>query len=270
MLLKRNRLVFVFSLVLLLLGVGFFSYFFFLPNYIEKLILPDLGRQLSSTLGGRVHRIGFSSADFGEIILGDTVNPALRLGSVHVDYSFSLMRGKRLRQVKVDGFFLQLNILDGRLILPGIDLDAQGPSQADTEQKSSQEIKLPFTLGRLQINNGIIAVNYSGKRMLVPFDLQVNRMPGSGEPAEYGLQIQMNPQDGQVTIKGTIDLSGNRSTLALAADSLDLDRFAHFADREGNKIHLGKVSINGEAEIAMLPFQLVSANLSVDPELLYI
>ena len=71
MFLKRNPLVFVSVLLLFLLGAAFFSYTFFLPRYIETKVLPDLGRQLSSSLSGRVYSIGLGNAVMGDIRLGD-------------------------------------------------------------------------------------------------------------------------------------------------------------------------------------------------------
>ena len=80
---NRKLLAYVLFFLLVLLGAGFLFSTFFLPRYIEKKILPDLGRQLSSVLTGRIYSIGFAAADLGDIILGDRRNPAISIGSIH-------------------------------------------------------------------------------------------------------------------------------------------------------------------------------------------
>ena len=116
---KWKPLVFVLLLLLFLLGAGFFAHTLFLPRYIEKKILPDLGRQLSSSLAGRVYSIGFAAADLGDIILGDMRDPAVSIGSIHADYSLSALLAKKLGQVKINGFVLHLEIAQWQDNLPG-------------------------------------------------------------------------------------------------------------------------------------------------------
>jgi hypothetical protein len=270
MVLKRNPLVFLSFLLLLLLGAVFLSASFFLPRYIEKKILPGLGRQLSSTLSGQIYRIGFSAADFGDIILGDTRNPAISIGSIHADYSFPSLLEKKLGKVRINGLSLHLEISDGRLIMPGFDLSKLASSQVETDQQPSRRINLPFAPEKLQVSNGIVTISHAGKRFLVPIDLQLVKIFGEGRQAEYDFSLQMMPQGEKISLTGIIDLSGNRSTLLLIIDSLDLSRFAVLANGKGVDLNFGNVSIRGEAEIGILPFQLVSANLTVDPGLLHL
>ena len=61
---KRNPIVFVFFLFLFLLAAGYLSYSFFLPQYIEKKILPSLEEQLSTSLTGQVLSIGIKEASW--------------------------------------------------------------------------------------------------------------------------------------------------------------------------------------------------------------
>jgi hypothetical protein len=261
--------VFVFFLLLLLLGVGLFSYSFFLPRYIEKKILPELGRQLSSTLSGQVYRIGFSSADFGDIILGDTHNPAVSIGSIHTDYSFSSLLVKKLEQVKISALSLNLEISDGQLMMPGFDMSKLSSSKAETDRQPSGKKNLPLEAGKLQVSNGLVTITHAGTRFLVPFNLQLIKISGEGRSSEYDLNLEMMPLGEKVSVTGTVDLSGNRSMLALIVDSLDLSRFAGLASGKGFDLNFGNASIRGEAEIGILPFQLVSANLTIDPGLLH-
>ena len=270
MFLKRNPLVFLLFLMLILLGAGFFSYSFLLPRYIEKKILPELGRQLSSSLAGRVYTVGLSAAEFGDIVLGDTLNPAVSIGSFHADYSLPSLLAKELGQVRINGLALHLKILDGRIIIPGIDFKNLASAQAEEPvPQQSSEINLPITLGNFQVSNGLVKITYAGKLFLMPFDLQLNRDPAEKTLQIYKLQLLMMPLGEKITIAGIIDLTGNKCVLTLSADSLNMSKFAVFAGGKGSNFNLGNTSFQGEVEIGLQPFQLVSANLSIDPELMH-
>jgi hypothetical protein len=243
--LKRKPLVYLLILVLFLAGTVLFSYSFLLPRYIEKKVLPALGRQLANALTAKVYSIGLSAADLGDIILGDPQNPAVTIGSVHAGFSLHSLLAKKLGQVRINGLVLHLEVSEGRLIMPGFDPGKFASSQPDTDQKYSAVINLPFAPEKLQVRNGLVTISYAGKRFWVPFDLQLNRGEGGNRLSLYNLSLQtMPPQGEKITLTGII-LHGE-------------ERF---------RPKFGKASIKGEAEIGLLPFQLVSANLAVAPEL---
>jgi hypothetical protein len=270
MFLKRNPLVFLFFLLLFLLGAGFFSYSFFLPRYIEKKILPELGRQLSSSLTGQVYNVGFSAADIGEIVLGNTLNPAVSIGSIHADYSLSSLLAKNLQQIKINGLTLCLEISAGRLLIPGVDLEPLKSSRAEQAvPQQATAINLPLTLGNLQISNGLVKIRYAGKDLLLPFNLQLSRKNDEDSMSVYNLHLQTMPLGEVITLAGIIDLPRKKSILTLSADPLDLNKFLVLSGVEGTNLNLGNSSIRGEAEIGLLPFQLASALLTVGPDLLY-
>jgi hypothetical protein len=83
---KHNPLVFVFLLIIVIFAVGFFSYSFLLPRYIEKKILPSLGDQFFTSLTGQVFTIGINEAYFGDLTFGDSRNIAASIGTIHADY----------------------------------------------------------------------------------------------------------------------------------------------------------------------------------------
>ncbi len=266
MFLKRNPLVFVPVLLLLLLGVVFISYTFFLPRYIENTILPDLGRRLSSSLSGRVYTIGLSNAVMGDIRLGDGQNTAVSISSIHADYSIASLFAKKLERLKVNGLTLNMEIADGRFILPGIDLEEN--VKQESVQKSapdSSEIELPLVLSDFQVNNGLLHLQYKGQRFLIPFDLQLNRKPAGDKPLAYDFSLQMMPQGEEISVSGSIDLADNKSVLTFVSHALDLNRFAVLDAGGGPQRNFGSFSIRGETEIGLLPLQLVSANLRIAP-----
>ncbi len=270
MFLKRNPLVFFLILLLFLIGAGFFSYVFFLPRYIEKKILPDLGRQLSGSLTGQIYRVGFSAADFGNIIFGDTQNPVVSIGSVHAEYSLPDLLTKKLGLVRINGLTLHLEVSNGQLIIPGFELESLRSSQgANPGLLQPTAVNLPITLDSFQVKNGLLSILYEGENLLIPFDLQISRNTKEDSLSVYYLTLQMMPLGEEITLTGTIDLTGNKSIMSLVAGSLDLDRFERLTGAGRYDLHLGRASIMGKAEIRLVPLQLLSAKLTVDPELVH-
>lgn len=270
MFLKRNPLVFLFFLFFCLLAAGFLTYSFLLPRYVEKKFLPYVGRQLSSTIAGQVYSIGFSAADFGEIVLGDMLNPAVTIGSIHADYSLPSLLAKNLGHIKVNGLSLSVDVTDGRITLPGVVLENLASSQAESAgPQQSAQMNVAVTMESFQISNGLVKINYNGHRLLLPFHLQLTNKPEGGRESVYSIHLQMMPLGEEITLEGTIDLSGNRSVLTLTAESLDLHKLLVLSDKDGFGFNLGKTSISGQAEIDLLPLQLVTLSLNIDPDLLH-
>jgi len=268
---NRKPLAYVLFFLLVLLGAGFLSSAFFLPRYIENKILPDLGRQLSIILTGRVYSIGFAAADLGDIILGDRRNPAASIGSIHADYSLPSLLAKNLEQVTINGFVLHLEIADGKIIFPGIDSAKKAPQAGKQEPDREQsELSLPFAVGKFQVSNGLIVIRHKGESLLLPFALELHQEIIENSQPVYNFTLHVMVQGEEVRLAGIIDLAGNKSRFTLAADSLDLKRFAALTGGAVYNLNPGKASIRGEAEIGLLPFELITANLSIDPELLHV
>ena len=269
---KSRPLPFALFLLFLLLGAGFISYSIFLPRYIEKKILPDLGHLLSSSLAGQVYSIGLSAADFGEIILGNPQNPALSIGSIHTEYSLQSLLAKKLGKIRINGLALHLEIINGGFFFRGTEPWERTPqtSRQKTRLVDPAGIDLPFEVKNIQVSNGLIEISYDGRRFQLPFNLELNRNPNEKSLPVYNLSLQMMPLGEAITLTGNIDLAGNKSKFSLVAPSLDLKKFAVLGGGDMYDISPGRVFIKGETEIVLQPFQLLAANLRIDPELLHV
>jgi len=265
---NRKPMVYVLSLLLVFLGAGFFFFTVILPGYIEKKILPDLGHLLSSSLTGQVYDLGFSKADIGDISLGDPENPAVSIGSIHAEYSIASLLRKKPARLKINGFMLRLEIADGKVILPGIGPVFPLQSEEHGPAATSSEINLPLEPSVFQVSNGLVELKYEGKRILLPFDLLVKKTSTGDSLPVYQFNLQLLPQGELVMLAGTVDLNGNRVRLSIGADSFDLDRFTDLVSVDDQALQLGNITVNGEAELILLPFQLAAAKIHIDPELM--
>jgi hypothetical protein len=269
MILKRNPIVFVFFLVLSFLATGYLSYSFFLPRYVEKRFLPSLGDQFFTSLTGQVFTIGLNEVSLGDLIIGDTKNTAVSIGSIHADYSLSSIMNNKIEQVRINGFTLNLEISAGKIIIPGLDLEKiiGIKSKQDISQQSSA-ISLPLQLDTLQVSNGFLNILYENQRIFIPFDLQIIRKEQTKEKIQpaYRLNLQIFPQGEKVTVTGAVDLSGNKGKFAISADSFDMQPFAFLLGELQEILSLGKASIKSNTEIRLLPFQLVATEINCELE----
>ncbi len=261
---KRKPLLFVFFLVFFLLSAGLFSYSFLLPRYIEKNILPALGDRLSTSLTGQVFTIGLNEASLGDLIIGDTKNTAVSIGSIHADYSVFSILDKKIKQLRINGLTLNLEVSEGRIIIPGLDLEKiiETKSKRDISQQSST-INLPLQLDNFQISNGFLNILHENQSVLIPFGLQITRKEQTDKdtlPA-YRLNLQMFPQGEEIKISGSVDLANNKGQFDLSADSLDMKPFAFVLGELGEILSFGKASIRGNAAINLMPFQLIATEI---------
>jgi len=261
---KRNPLVFVFLFFFFLAAAGFFSYSYFLPRYIEKHVIPDLGGLLSSSVTGKVYRIGFSNAVLGDIVVGDSQNVAGRIGSIHAVYTPSSLLAKKLDNITVNGLTLNLVLSDDKILVPGIDLEKFARTKMDQKgQPPNSGIKLPFGLESFQVINGLINIHYRKQLIPVPFALEISREE-KGDPdglPAYLLNMQIIPPGSESTLTGTLDLGSNTGNIAIAADSLDLNCFGVLFREIQKTMQFGPASLSGKAKFKIMPFQLESAEI---------
>jgi len=254
----------------LLLGTGFLSYSFFLPRYIEKKILPDLGRQLSSSLSGTVYNMGLSSADLGGFILGDRQKPLASIGLIHADYSLSsLLVNKKLKAIRINDLWLNLKVSDGKFIIPGLDQEKFGSQQTDPNiSKQPDTISLPVTADSFQIHNGLISLLYEDEHILIPFELQANiqKKKEITDLPLYRFILQIQPQGEHIAVEGLIDLADNKGSFSLEAPSFDLNKIISMAGITPETIIVGDSSVAGKASFSLMPFQLLEAMITSNPE----
>ncbi|MGW8161238.1 MAG: hypothetical protein ACWGN1_03235 [Desulfobulbales bacterium] len=267
MFVKRNSLIYILLLLLALSTTLFLTFAVFLPSYIGKRILPDLGDRLAVSLAGRVSRIGPYGADLGDVVLGPPENSAAVIAAIHADYSVASLLAGKLDRVTINGLVLHLEVNDGRITIPGLDLKQIAGNKGERDIASQQSgINLPFELDSLQIKNSLVAITFDTGRFLLPFELQLYRKSPGDSNSAYDFNLQMMPEAGKVLLTGTIDLRSNRAILSLNADAVALHRLPFWAAVGKNMLDIGMVSVKGGATLNLQPLQIEAANINFTPE----
>jgi len=266
--LKRRFFEFIVIPVLFLLTVGTLSFLFFLPRYLEKNILPSLGNKFFTSVSGQVFSIGINEASMGDLTLGDSKNSALRIGSIQADYSLSSIINKRIDHIKINGLTLNLEISEGRIVIPGLDLKKIAAAEKQKKSRSSSAITIDWQPDNFQITNGFINIIYKDQHIYIPFDLQITgkEQPDNTAQNTYQVDLQINPLGEKIAVTGTIDLTNNKAMFTLSADSIDIKSLAFLLEDGQKFLNGGKVGIRSNAEVKLMPFQLVSSKIDCEFE----
>jgi len=267
--LKRRFFEFVLIPVLFLLAVGILSFIFLLPRFLEKNVLPSLGKQIFTSVNGQIFNIGINKASMGNLTLGDGEKIALRIGSIQADYSLSSIKNKKIDQVKINGFSVNLEISEGKIVIPGLDLEKiAGTEKRHEKLTHSSAVKIDWQLDNFQIANGVINILYEKQHVFIPFDLQIirNKQPVTASLSIYSLSLHIYPQGEEIAVTGTIDLKSNKGMFSLLADSFDIKSLAFLLGDRQNKLDVGKIAIRSNAEVKLMPFQLVSSGIDCELE----
>ena len=264
---KRNPFVFVFFLVLLFLAAGYISFSLILPQYIETRVLPTLGEKFFPSLSGQVFSVGLNEASLGDIIIGDSRYAAGSIGSIHAEYSLSSILDKKIKNLRINGLTLNLEISDGRIIIPGLDTEKiTGSKTTDEIPRQDSVIDLPFQLDNFRVSNGLLKVSYDNQPVFIPFGLQIKRTNKThkGSLPVYSLDLQIFPQGEKIDISGIIDLADNKGKFTLAASSLDVKPFAFLLGELEENLSFDTISITSNAAIKIMPFQVIATDIDCE------
>ncbi|MBW2467635.1 MAG: YdbH domain-containing protein, partial [Deltaproteobacteria bacterium] len=254
---------FLFLLVSLLAG-GILTNSILLPRYLEKNVLPSLGAKLSTSLSGKVNTLGLNKTSVDNLILGQDGNIALSIASIEADYTLTAILDKKIKRVGINGLRLNLGITEGKLVVPGINLDKIfGEKIPSGAPQPSSEIHLPVLVDSFQLSNGLISFWFENQRVFIPFDLQLNKIEGEDKNnlPVYRLGLRLFPYGEEIVFTGIIDLANNKTTINFSAGSLNLNYYAFLFGDEWKKINPGKAVINGRADMKLKPFELVAAEI---------
>ena len=263
---KRNAIVPVLLIFVFLFAAGFYFLASFLPHYIEKTVFPLLGDYLSCPVTGKVYSIGLNRAVLGDISVGEGQDLAGRIDSIQVEYRLSSLLEKKLESITVNGLILNLVLAEGKILIPGINLDKlAGTGTAGERPVPADRLTMPITLDKLQIITGQVNISSGRQRIFFPFTLKIagQERKDSGSLPFYQLDLQVSPQGAGTTVAGTLDLAGNSGEIRFGSDISDVGWLAGLLPKMQEILRVGNVSVAGNADFRLIPFQLNTADVDV-------
>lgn len=248
---------------LFLSGIIFFV--FFLPGFIESIVLPKVFHKTGVQVACDVRRIGITGVDLGGLRIGDANKPPVSIGSMQLDYSPLSLLKKRIECVTISGLEVTGEIVDGNFVIPGLDWQGLVAKQTPDEQAAKSptgEPSSPFTIGSFIIRNALLTCSFRGQVYRLPFNLSVVTKDGAWDRLECCLTLY--PHEQEVTLLTHISLSQKTASLNFRSHAFQLDKLTGVAAYLPGLLLSGAADIEGEAAIQLEPFKVAKFAMSCE------
>ena len=257
---KILRVIF-FLAVFLLAGWTLFSAL--LPLYLHRSLLPSLCRKA----GVENYRIsppliGWSSASTG-FSIGSAESPVLNVSSLSLDYRFSGLFKKQLKQVNLTGVELRCAVRENRLILddPSLQRLLNRKPEKGREVSQAKDTEMGLGLERVSVKQATLICRIGGQEYRLPFGGEL-KLPDFGTEKKnlYDFKGSFFPRGQHLSFSGSMDLDQQVVHLDFAAEKLDLERFADFIRFIPGLALRGSLDFAGNVEMDISPFMIRGLN----------
>lgn len=209
---RRRGLRLSIKIIVVLLVVGIVVLLVAAPKILESYMRTGAARLGLDLRKGNVRSLGTSGIDLADVTLGDDAHPDLFIPFLSLDYSpFGILKG-RIREARLSGMKLQL------------DIGEDGPHLRGLEPllRSDLQGAAPFSFNRLEIFSSEVLLSWQGRRLFIPFEGTMARMTGQGEANRYRLAVTLKPWGQPVNLRGQLDLETGSGGLEIQARSFGL------------------------------------------------
>jgi hypothetical protein len=219
---------------------------------IERLVARSLPDQPFSCT---VRRIGISGIDIEKIVLGSPEKPALRIDSLHLNYSLPGLLSRHIERLVLDGLQIQGERRDGRFVLDGF-----SKNEGTVKPSGKSDLSLPGTIGQLSISNGLLRYG-SGRMEQWPFSLHLDLENGEDRgnltaPMTGSLILKPEGQELAVTFQAAVV----DKAINFRVETLDfpLIFLAAFLGQDLT----GRLQLAAEGKVGLNPFAVSSLDLT--------
>lgn len=228
---------------------------YYLPEYIQNKVLPDLGRQLPfESFSANIRRTGILGADIGSIEMGAKEKSAVRAASVRIDYSPSELifsNTVHIKKLIISGVVINIDLSGNELILPGY--KNRSSVVAAGEETSSSGGSYRIRLDRMELQNGVCIVKTAKGTFRIPFNILIR--PEGGYLKNINVLGKLSFLNNPVGFRAGLQPEKNGFDLDLSANLL-LERFEEFFP-DGTQIK-GKAAVKCKVEGCWSPINIAA------------
>ncbi|MGW8301846.1 MAG: intermembrane phospholipid transport protein YdbH family protein [Desulfobacterales bacterium] len=261
MFLKRHiayPLIFLLLFILIAAGLIYLTAYL-LPGVLESRIISILKKDVGiSEFTVNLRELDLAGADLGPLHLGSQQNPALLIRSIQVDYSFGELYQKKIKNVVASGVEIYAEFKNGRLGLRGFDLEklfAQLEA-ARSKNKTAGDRSGPSFPQRIEINNATFVCKINGTSYRVPFEIFMVAEDQTAQILNTTVHLYLRGQAVKITAR--VDLAQKRLAAHLAADRLNLSRFADLFEPVAGLRVAGLAELDANVALMLDPFSISS------------
>ena len=256
MLFKR-RIAYPLIILLLILFIGtvlFVLTDYLLPDLLESRIISILKKDAGiSEFTLNLRELDLGGADLGPLRLGPPQNPALVIRSIQVDYSPGELYQGKVKNIVASGVELYAEFKKGKLGLRSFDLAELFKRLGASRPKNmaSGDHSFAFVPRRIEINSATLIFEANGQTYRIPFEMVATAEAGAA-PILNAL-VHLYPRGQAIKISARVDLAQKRLAVQLAAERLNLLRFADLFES------VAALRVGGTAELE------VNSDFILDP-----
>ncbi|MDD3813462.1 MAG: YdbH domain-containing protein [Desulfocapsaceae bacterium] len=242
--------------LLALLAVGWVSLPTLVEKGIEHLVAKSLPEQPFSCT---VRRVGISGADLEAIVLGDPERPALRIDSLHLNYSLPGLFSRHVERLVLDGLLIQGEWGEGGFVLTGF-----SKNEGVVKPSGTSDFSVPGTIGHLVLTNGQLRYGVSGRMEQWPFSLQLdqeNENRGNGSRTLTG-SLTLHPQGQELAIALKAAVADGILSFKVETNDFPLTFIAAFLGQDLS----GRLQFAAEGRVGLKPFAISSLALHCEIE----
>lgn len=210
--------------------------YFSIPIYLERKLLPGIAKSMGFDRATcEVRKFNLGGIDLASFEWGTKATPVLSFDSARIDYSLPGLMKKHIRKIFLNGVKIKAEYKDGKIIVPGIDLNTIFQGSSDTAKDNAQPWTPPISFDLFEMRNATIVVKSGYTTSRIPFTLKMKPVvtKEKARNSEYDIQIGAHPRlrnlvpglkfSTQANMHVTYDLQSNDLGLQLILDDLDLD-----------------------------------------------
>ena len=250
--LSKRKIILTFCSLLLLLCFALCCLYWYLPTYLENILIPQITKDLGiANITCDVRRIGLTGADLGTFQIRDKKTSTLSVASVQIDYSPQVVFTNYIHRIALSGIEFRCEYINGELIIPGIDMQTFFASPTKGIQ-----------FGGLEIRNAVLMCLWEGTLLRLPLELLI--VSENTEIASYYCTFRVFPDNREIVFTTSFDPTERKILLKVSADSFPLERLTLLNTLIPGLSLAGEVTLKGNADLALEPFTFSSASISCE------
>ena len=264
---KRSTAFIIAFSAFLMVVVFLFGALHFLPTYIETRVLPELALNSGVTAYElNIRRLGLNGADLGPIRFGSSVNPALTIDNVQIDYGIRGLRRRHIDRIAISGLKIYLTVSNDRLLLREFELTPI--LERFREQKDDVPPPTaagdPITIGDIIINNAAAEVEYNGRIIRLPFSTEIRHEKKDG--GTLGISGRIFPPLTQIDVNAQWKIGANRLHLMVNSAEVPVKPLIEGISSAGAIRAAGQATLIGDLQCQLNPFKVekLAASLTLD------
>ncbi len=244
----------------LLLAIALLSIPLILPPYVEGRLIPQLAAALELNPDQvRVRRVGWWGADLGPLRLARD-GEGVSIRAIQIDYSPLSLLQREVTGLTVVGLEVGLTISADAITLAGQTLSPTGSAGEGEAPPRRLDTLLPIRLQRLSIVHARLRLDWSGQRLLLPLEVQLNT--GHLPDGVLTGQAKLSLVGTTITLDGEVDQRANRAACQLTAEGVDLRRLAARIPPMRPLDLMGRADLDGRLTADLHPARLAGLALT--------